>query len=156
MSIIFNPPRPTVTDDIIRAAAASIAEQLDGDVEDIVDQFRPHMDSYQLAKDLESYCGWDISRDDIDVLDGVPHNVEIELKKAQVAWVEANNILPPYPNGTHVRCPSRNATGVIDGIYEYSPATYYIKPDGQDDEKTNHCRWVIKFEKVELVDQEVV
>ncbi|GGO89184.1 hypothetical protein GCM10011348_46340 [Marinobacterium nitratireducens] len=150
---MFNPPRPTVTDEIVREAAAEIAEKLGGSVDDIVKEYSYPMDGYELAKELEKWHYWNIGRDDIDTLDEVDFRVSDLLKKAQQEWAEAHNIQPPFPVGTRVMCRSRRNTGVIDSICDHSPAAYLIKADGHDDEKDGYSRWVCKFEAVEPAEE---
>lgn len=143
------PPRPVVTEDIIREAALDIANRLSGDVDDIVDAYQHPMDGYELGKALERESCWDIQRDDIDVLDEVGMNARRLLKEQEADWVRDNNIQPPYPVGTRVQTPHRG-TGVIDAIDDYSPGCFLVVPDIRTEvERRSQLRWVCKFEEVE-------
>lgn len=141
------PPRPQVSEDMIRRAAEAVVPNLNIDagtplfessVDDIVKEYRHPMDGYDLAKMLDKWQGWDTDREDMETLDEVNGYVSEYLKEAEKAWVEAWNIQPPYPIGTRIK------EGVIAGIYEYSVATYEVKENGC----THEGRFLlVKFEK---------
>lgn len=141
-------PRPVVTNDMIREAAKPVAEALDGDLESIVSQYTHPMDGYELAKDLENYCCWEVSRQQLDELDEVEGNVNVLLLAAEKRWAEENNIQPPFPIG------AMTTIGVITDVFEYRPATYLIKVHGQIDSPISRSRRVVKFEDVVLADLE--
>lgn len=142
----FEPPRPTATKEMILAAAQVVAEKIEADADTIAEHYRPGMDGYELAKELDKWACWDTSREDMEALDEVDWLVEKAVTDAEKAWVEEHNIQPPVPVGTRVRCDVRNEVGTITDIYEYRVASYLIKPDGQDDAASG--RWVCRFECV--------
>jgi hypothetical protein len=149
------PPRPEVTPEMVREAAKDVAERMGGNVDDIVEAYSHPMDGYELGKELEKWHWWDVGRGDIDTLDEVEMNVNDALKLAEEQWIKENNIQPPYPVGAVVECKSRRRIGVIDGVCNYSPGCYLIKPNEPDEtEQDNNCRWVCRFEGVTPVNEE--
>lgn len=146
-------PRPTVTDEMKLAAAMPIAKQMLSGInddakagaKDIAENGYAYIDGYELAKRLER-CGWDICRGDIDELDQYDSNLRAELKKAETAWADGNNIQPPFPVGTRVTVP-HDGEGEITGIYQHGAARYEVRPDSNT-ESEDSCsrRVIIKFE----------
>ncbi len=131
------PARPTVTEGIVREAAAEIAEKLDIDLDAIVEEYIYGDDGYELAKNLEKWQSIDVSRDQMEELDYVDINTRRLVEAAEKIWFEENDIQPPLPIGTQIK------EGEITGIYEYRPAYYEVKtPDQRDD----NSRLLIKFE----------
>lgn len=55
--------RPTIDKAMILAAAEQVAAEIgDGaDAETIADNYRPYMDGYELALQLDRYCGLDFT-----------------------------------------------------------------------------------------------
>lgn len=134
--------RPTITETLIREAARPVAEYIEGNLEDIVEQYQPHMDGFRLAKALDKHCLWDCSRDVMESLDEVDSNVQQLLRYAERQWFAENDIQPPLPIGTTIK------EGVIDGFSEHSVATYQVKENGC----THDGRWLlVKFEDAEAV-----
>jgi len=144
----IQPKRPTVTEEMILAAAEVVAAKIDADAATIAEHYRYGMDGYELAKELDKYAYWDTSRDDMEALDEVDWLVDAALREAEKDWVLANAIQPPFPIGARVQCNVRNKIGTITGLSEHSAATYQVKPDRQDDAATGSCRWLCKFEQV--------
>jgi len=140
--------RPTVTKEMILAAAEVVAAKIDADAESIADHYRHPMDGWELAKALDTYAYWDTTKDDMEALDEVEWLVRSALEKAEKEWFDSNDIQPPYPIGTTLSCGGRGV-GVITGISSRSPATYEVKPDGQDDASSGTRRWLIKFEEAQ-------
>jgi hypothetical protein len=121
-----------------QSSARDIAQQAGG----------PYQDGYQIAKRLDTYCGWDCNLEIAQVLDAWSSYAYDEIKAAIKTWAEANNIQPPFPPGTHVRF-AGNQTGIIDKIYEYGVASYCIVQDGDDQAHDPHRhRLIINFEDV--------
>ncbi len=146
-------PRPTITDEMKLAAALPVAQQMlsgindnvESGAKDIADNGYHHIDGYELAKRLES-SGWDISRDDIDILDEFSSNLTDELESAETVWAEVNDIQPPLPIGTRITV-LRDGEGEITGIYEYAPACYEVRMDSNTDaDDASSTRRIIKFE----------
>lgn len=149
-------PRPTVTQEMkieaARLLVAAVGWPADY-AEDIANQFNGNMDGYELTKELERWCSWDVPRDMMEELDGMQYQVDKLLAAAEHKWFEENDIQPPHPIGTRIRDRrwKDGEVGCIDGIYEHGVAKYLMKPDGQDDEATGNQRLIIKFEDAELV-----
>ena len=134
--------RPQVTEDMIQQAADVVAPKLEADAESIVQAYSHPMDGYELAKALERECLWDVSRDDMEMLDEVESIVSSLYRNAEKEWFDSNDIQPPLPVGTEIK------QGVIKGIYEYMPAYYKVKEHGCDD-PSRHL--LIKYEDAESV-----
>lgn len=137
--------RPTVTNSMILSAAEVVAEKIGGDADTIARYYCHPMDGWDLAKELDKNAYWDTTRDDMEALDEVESLVRSALSAAEKQWFADNNIQPPLPVGARVQCRD-DETGTITGIYEYQPAYYEVKPDGQDDAKVNNRRYLIRFE----------
>lgn len=144
----FDPPRPIATKEMILTAAQVVAEKIGADAETIAEHYRPGMDGYELAKELDNWAHWDTGREDMEALDEVDWLVNAAVFKAEKEWVAEHNIQPPVPLGARVLCDVRNEVGTIDGICEHRAAAYLIKPDGQDDAACGNRRWVCLFEQV--------
>lgn len=149
-------PRPTVTQEMKLEAArllvAAVGWPADH-ADDIASQFNGSMDGYELAKELERWCSWDVPRDMMEELDGMQHHVDRLLAAAERKWFEENDIQPPHPIGTRIRDRrwKEGEVGRIDEIYPHGVARYLVKPDGQDDEASGIRRLIIKFEDAEVV-----
>ena len=113
---------------------------------EIASQWHSGIDGYELAKNLDSYCGWSPDAEDVDQLDDIGMVISTAQKEARKDWAKAWNIQPPHPIGTKVKSP--RAKGVIAGVSEYMGATYLIKEDGCKQEGRH---LLVKFEDVELV-----
>lgn len=144
---MFNaPPRPDITEEMVRQAAEEVAKALSANADDIVSEYSYPMDGFELAKSLMKWCDWDVSRDELDELDKVDGLVEKLLKEAERQWFEQHNVQPPFAIGTLI------TLGEITGIYEYDVARYEVKEPGQDDDETFRRRRIIKFEDAELAE----
>lgn len=139
--------RPSVTSEMILAAAEEIAERVGGDAATIAEHYSHPMDGYELAKQLDKWAYWDVSREDMETLDEMEMLVRDAHSKAEKEWVEQYSIEPPFPVGTFVE--TRRGVGQIDGISSHSPACYEVKPKGQNDDEASRLRWIVKFEEVE-------
>ncbi|SIQ14511.1 hypothetical protein [Marinobacterium stanieri] len=156
------PPRPTMTDEILEpvvvafiATNPEFAKRCGPDsVQDIVDAYSLSADGFELCKYLERDHGWDTSREDMDTLDELGSDVRARLKQLEQEWMTHNNIKPPYPIGTKVKCNSRRDIGFIDSICEYHPGRFLVRPEAPSDVDRKHSmRWVCKFEEVEPVSE---
>lgn len=126
--------RPTVTDEMIRAAILEVAPSVAGsdaseiEIENVADSigrvYRHHMDGYELAKALDKWEGWDTTREDCDELDRIDMLVDRRQREAEKAWFAANPVEPPHPVGTTI------TRGVITGVYGHQPAYYLVKEHG--------------------------
>lgn len=87
-----------------------------------------------------------LSLDQIEALDGIGYHIDRQHKKACEQWVVDFNIQPPLSIGELIE------EGEITGISEYDPATYLVKPYGQDDATSNHRRRLIRFEDAKKID----
>jgi hypothetical protein len=109
-------PRPTqrdesVLEDFYQNMAEALAKDSDMaagmSLERIVEGLRysghPAFDGFEYAKQLER-SGWDeISAQDIETLDCADSFMREAIEKAEAAWVEQNQIKPPFESGTVVR-----------------------------------------------------
>lgn len=131
--------RPEVSQETIREAAEIVAQQLGNPAGDyhIAEKYAYGMDGFELAKDLDRYCGWNISAANVETLDGMEGEVDTIHKKVCEQWVIDNDIQPPLPVGAEIK------EGVIAGIYEHDPATYQVKLHGCTEEGRHR---LIKFE----------
>lgn len=146
------PARPTVTREMVKECALQLCKEHRWQThcaDDIADEYRHHMDSFELCKALDKWCSWDTSREDMEALEGLERLVDTALKKAESEWIEQYQIKPKFPEGAYVECD--RGRGHIAGIYSHGPGRYLVKPEGQDDEATGSMRWVILFEDVKLV-----
>jgi hypothetical protein len=91
-------------------------------------------------------CYHTLSLDQIEALDGIGYQIDRIHKKACEKWVVDFNIQPPLPIGELIE------EGEITGISEYDPATYLVKPYGQDDATSNRRRRLIRFEDAKKID----
>jgi hypothetical protein len=114
---------------------------------DIAKHWRPGIDGYELAKDLENHEGWGIDAQDVEGLDSIDFAISRAKTVARKEWAKAWNIQPPHPVGAKVKTP--RGKGVIAGVYEHEGATYLIKEDGCKQEGRH---MLIKFEDVVLVE----
>jgi hypothetical protein len=116
---------------------------------DIAKHWRPGVDGYELAKDLENHEGWCINAQDVEELDSIDSVIRRIKTAARKEWAKAWNIQPPHPVGAKVKTP--RGKGVIAGVYEHEGATYLIKEDGCKQEGRH---MLIKFEEVQPIDTE--
>lgn len=116
--------RPTITKEMITEAAYVVAANVDGDAETLASHYRHPMDGYELARELDRYCGWDLTMRDVEELDCMSGIVADLHRKAEKKWAEEHPMQPPLPVGAEIK------EGVIAGIYEYQPAYYRVKENG--------------------------
>lgn len=132
--------RPKVTDEIILEAAKQVAVAIDGNAEDIAQHYVHPMDGYELAKELEYRCSWDIERSDIEILDDMEWIVSELLETAEKQWVIDNDIKPKLEVG------AKTKRGTICGVSNHSAACYLVKENGC----THEGRYLlVKFEDAE-------
>lgn len=118
--------RPTIDKAMILAAAEQVAAEIgDGaDAETIADNYRPYMDGYELARQLDRYCGLDFTMSEVETLDTMTGIVMQLQREAEKTWAAAYNIQPKLPIGTTIK------QGVIAGVCERSAAKYRVKEHG--------------------------
>lgn len=151
--------RPTqATQEIKLAAAHEIvaelikitaigAEEKDEAAKQLASVF-PWGDGYEIAKELDQRHSWDCDMEMAEVLDGYGSTVRRLIDKAQAQWVAENNIQPPLP--TPSRAIYQGKTGTVTGVYEYGPAKYLFKEDGDPLADTEaQRRIIVNFEDVE-------
>lgn len=137
--------RPTITPDIIAEAAKKLAADNLWDADqaaDLAKTYRYPMDGYELAKNLELHCCWDISVMDVDALDCMDTEVRELHRAACMTWAKENDIQPPLPVGT------MTTQGEITGIYEHDAACYLIRAIGETNESR---RLIVRFEDAKAV-----
>lgn len=118
--------RPAINKAMILAAAEQVAAEIgDGaDAETIASNYWPYMDGYELARQLDLYCGWDFTMREVEALDEMTGIVMRLQREAEKAWATAYNIQPSLPTGTTIK------QGVIAGVCEHSVAKYRVKEHG--------------------------
>jgi len=139
--------RPKLTKELVAATAAAFCEREGWDAEQAADLARvchsQHMDGYQLAKALDSECGWFPSASDVETLDCFGGELREELRQACIAWARDNNIQPPLPIGT------MTTRGEITGIYAHDGACYEVRAPGDTDATRRH---IVRFEDARPVE----
>lgn len=159
--------RPTrLTDEMRLAAALETAKEVKRDCFDlreedtnelavqIASQARhAHMDGYELAKQLDSRCGWSPDTVMVEALDNWSSNARRELEKAQKAWRDETNPQPAFNVGDRVKT-NRGKTGVVtDTNYQYGIAQYLMKEDGDEmADGPSQRRTVINYEDAQAAD----
>lgn len=134
--------RPAINKAMILAAAEQVAAEI-GDgagSETIASNYRPYMDGYELARQLDRYCGWGFTMREVEVLDEMTDIVMRLQREAEKEWATAYNIQPSLPSGTTIK------QGVIAGVCEHSAAKYRVKEHGCDQKG---CFLIINFEDAE-------
>lgn len=133
--------RPKVTKEMIAEAAKKLAAENGWDADqaaDVAKVYRSHIDGYELAKELESSCFWNITVMDVDALDGMDSEVREIHRAACLVWAREHDIQPPLPIGT------MTTRGEITGIYEHDAACYLIRESGETNESR---RLIVRFEE---------
>ena len=133
--------RPKVTRELIAAAATAFCAREGWDAEQAADLARvcnnAYMDGYELAKDLDSMCGWSPTAQDVETLDNFGCDLREEYRQVCIAWARVNNVQPPIPVGTIT------TQGEITGIYAHDGACYEIRKPGDTDPTR---RYIVRFE----------
>lgn len=150
-------PRPKFSSEIAKIAAAEIVSRLirnghltDEDREDRVSEFAKHggrhADGFEIAKALEDHAWWDCDFQMAEILDGYGSAVYRAIEREEKAWAERVKPQSTLPVGARVNLPL-GRRGEITGIYEYGPAKYLVKVDGEADaEPPTNSRLIINFE----------
>lgn len=139
------------------AAALAANGHIDGpdeDIErcasDIARSASRGMDGYQIARALETHCGWVCNLEMAEELDGFHYAAQKFLDEAEAQWVIEENIEPPFPVNTAVRLDT-GETGEITEI-DKARAKYHIAIDGDPEASGPHrARRVVNFESVSLI-----
>lgn len=113
--------RPTMTREMILAAATIVAQRIQFDAKTIADAYAYPMDGYRLARSLDSQYGYDITVSDVNALDAMDALVLTDLTRAEQEWVQREGIAPKLPVGTVLK------VGVVAGVSETSPARYLVE-----------------------------
>ena len=132
--------RPKVTPEMIAQAAQKLAAGRGWDAEQVADvakHWRSYMNGYELAKELDTYCGWDIDASDVEALDWMGTEVREIHRQACIAWAKEHDIQPPLPIGT------MTTRGEITGVSQYDGACYLIREHGETNESR---RLIVRFE----------
>lgn len=132
--------RPKVTPEIVAEAARQLAADhgwSDEQAADIAEYHEQWRNGYDLAKELESWCGWDIDVGTVEALDCMGTLVSELHRKACLQWAKENDIQPPLPIGT------MTTKGEITGIYEHAAAYYKVREPGETNDSR---RLLVKFE----------
>ncbi|EKO3657426.1 hypothetical protein M3906_000235 [Vibrio metschnikovii] len=111
----------------------------------LLNHYHPHIDEYDLCKYFED-DGWDVDRDFLTELECVTSCMTTAIDEMEKEWFEKHHPVPPFEIGTELKVLSFKGkqNGVIDGIYEYSPATYTVIMNDRAEGDTS--RRLIKFE----------
>jgi len=157
--IVFNPPRPEMSREILYATALKLAKEnpeLNSELspKEIAEAITTALedcgstDGYSLAKELDETCFWDITAQSVEILEKYAYLLDDEFINAQEEWVKVNNIQPPFPNGSKVNFTWRlkEYTGVIKEVHKNVPACYVIIDAYLDKEPILGEFFVIKFE----------
>lgn len=139
--------RPKITREFIASVAAKFCEREGWDEDQADDLARvcrhAHMDGYELAKELDTICGWSPTAQDVETLDNFGHEVREAHRQACIAWARENDVQPPLPIGT------MTTRGEITGISEYDGATYLVRePGGKEPTR----RLLIRFEDARIAE----
>ena len=133
--------RPKVTKELIAATAAALCEREGWDADQAADLARvcrhTSQDGYELAKELDSLCGWMPTAQDVETLDSFASELREAHRKACIAWARDNNVQPPLPVG------AMTTQGEITGIYAHDGACYEIRKPGDTDPTR---RYIVRFE----------
>lgn len=132
--------RPKVTPEMIAQAAQKLAAENGWNAEQVADvakEWRSYTNGYELAKQLDTYCGWDIDAQDVEALDWMGSEVREIHRQACIAWAKEHDIQPPLPIG------AATTKGEITGISEHDGACYLIREHGETNESR---RLIVRFE----------
>ena len=125
---------------MIAQAAQKLAASSGWDAEQVTDvakHWRSHRNGYELAKELDTYCGWEIDVSDVEALDCIDSEVREIHRAACLAWAKEHDVQPPLPIGT------MTTRGEITGISTYDAAAYLIRENGETNESR---RLIVRFE----------
>lgn len=89
--------------------------------ETIVRHWRWGMDAYQLAKKLEAYSRYRPDMEMLYALEVMNRNVDTLYQDQLKEWLSAQDINPPFPNGTEIK------EGIIDRVDQQGVARYMIR-----------------------------
>lgn len=139
------PPRPTITDEVIKEAAKKALKSVfsGNDLEmianDIASEHYEGIDGYELAKNLD-HLGWNINTDIVSACDDVDACAYGILNTLEKEWAKTYNVQPLLPVGQVLK------RGVITGVSQHSGAKYLVKEHGD----TREGRFLlINFEDAE-------
>ncbi|PNG65018.1 hypothetical protein CRN61_17725 [Vibrio vulnificus] len=167
MNPLFNangeqiPPRPELTDEMKKAGALKAVQsghlaRVDEDEAeefsvDIAKHYYDGIDAYDLAKNMDTYGSWDVDSMFVDDMEQVDGYIQEIHRDAIENWGKTYQPVPPFELGTELEAYSFSTNrhgGVIDGIYEHTPAMYLVKMHDRPEDDTS--RRLIKFEEAKL------
>lgn len=80
--------------------------ELEDIISDLKECFSPQgikmSDGYELAKELDRDCGYDVNTELVNILDGFSHKLYMECQKFEKKWVIDCNITPKHSIGDKV------------------------------------------------------
>lgn len=119
--------------------------EVEASVSDIAKHGREYSDGYALAKTLDGR-GWDCNLEMAEELDNYGRYLRNEIEAAEKQWAADNNIQPPDLIGKPVKLKS-GETGIVDGVYQYGPAKFTVKIDGDKEaDGPSQSRRIVNFE----------
>lgn len=104
-----------------------------------------HQNGYELAKALDTRCGWSPDASVVEVLDGFWSFCHDEVRAAEKQWALENPMVAPFTVGTTVDT-GGHGVGKIEAISSHTPAAYEIAIPGQSG------RLIICFENTKLAE----
>ncbi len=105
------------------AGSDNTLDELAGDIIK-ASRWNRYMDGYELARTLETQCGWSPDASMVEDLDLFARLCDQRLAAAERLWASENPMDPPLPVGTQVK--HQWGTGVIADISKYKPYTYNV------------------------------
>lgn len=141
-------PRPQATHNMIAEAAAVVASKIDADAGTIAQYYCHPMDGFELCIELIKSAYWEPSRDDMEALDEMEVLVRKALREEQARWASEFDQDQLAPEGSRIRCQTRDATGTVIGMGgSTSPGTYLVRPD----HPVGNESWLVPWELAEIL-----
>ncbi len=153
------PPRPTLSDKAIKKLVIRNAVDAlfsgkhcpfeEHEKQNLINSLDTHyyqyIDEYDLAKCFED-DDWDVDRDFVTNLEEVTGHLDEALRNSESDWAKLYQPVPPLQLGTRIIMKSWTGPecGIVDSLYEYSPATYCVLMDGTPEDSST--RRLIRFE----------
>ena len=141
-------PRPQATPKMIADAAAVVAAKIGADADTIAQYYCHPMDGFELCIELVKSAYWEPTRDDMEALDEMEPLVRKALREEQARWASEFDQDQLAPEGTRIRCQTRDATGTVIGMGgPTSPGTYLVRPDNPVGTES----WLVPWELAEIL-----
>ena len=99
---------------------------------------------YDIAKDLDRYCGVMPDAELVEILDGAQSYAWTAHDELIKAWVAENGITPPLDVGARIAW--RDKVGVISRI-DHGKAQYLLIPDDEQDHFRNGGGYCVAYEQ---------